>query len=158
TRGGILCLRLARDKRRNGGDGEKRDCTHGISSLIVKVPWTICACLCLIIGMRRLWQSESFSPVELRRLHLGSYPADERCQPYRGPVNRRHGEKCPAREMKAAQNRKRLPGRELAIDLAMVLICANARPPRRVLCFQVSPASFPNSEELGSGALSIRLC
>jgi hypothetical protein len=33
--------------------------------LIVKVPWTICASLCLIIGMRRFMQSESVSLVEL---------------------------------------------------------------------------------------------
>jgi hypothetical protein len=41
TRGGILRLGVVRDERRNGHDGEKRDCAHGISSLIVKVPWTI---------------------------------------------------------------------------------------------------------------------
>jgi hypothetical protein len=38
--------------------------------LIVKVPWTICACLCLIIGMHRFMQSESFSLVELQHCIL----------------------------------------------------------------------------------------
>ncbi|RWI24068.1 MAG: hypothetical protein EOQ92_15540 [Mesorhizobium sp.] len=49
--------------------------------MIVKVPWTICTCLCLIIGMRRFMQSECVSLVELPRLHPGSYPADGGSQP-----------------------------------------------------------------------------